>query len=179
MKENIKVIFVPGNGGDGNTSYGWFSYLKSELEKLGVQVISPIYPDGNLARAEQWLPFLESLDVDQNTILIGHSSGAIASMRYAENHKILGSVLVSTYYTDLNLELERISNYFNEPFNWRAIKNNQKWIIQFNSTNDHFIPISEARFVQDKLGTDYHELLEGHFQQELFPELLEAIKKYI
>lgn len=178
MKKNIKVIFVPGNGGDGNTSYGWFPYVKNELEKQGIQVVSPVFPDGRLARAEYWLPFIESLRTDENTILIGHSSGAIAAMKYAEGHKILGSVLVSTYYTDLGLESERLSNYFNKPFDWQKIKENQKFIIQFNSTNDHFIPIEEAHFVHDKLGTDYYELTEGHFQQTNFSQLIQVLKKY-
>jgi hypothetical protein len=29
--KKIKVIFLPGNGGDGNTSYGWFPFVKEEL----------------------------------------------------------------------------------------------------------------------------------------------------
>jgi uncharacterized protein len=179
MKKNIKTIFIPGNGGDGNTSYSWFPYVKGELERLKIQVISPIFPDGILARAEYWLPFIESLNADENTILIGHSSGSIAAMKYAENHEILGSILVSAYYTDLGLESERVSNYFNETFNWEKIRNNQKFIIQFNSTNDQFIPIAEARFVHKKLGTNYYELSEGHFQQPVFSKLIEAIKKYL
>jgi uncharacterized protein len=177
--KNIKVIFIPGNGGDGNTLYGWFPYVKDELEKIGVQVIAPIFPDGNLARDLFWLPFLDSLNVDKDTILIGHSSGAIASMKYAEKNKIMGSVLVSAYYTDLGLDSERISGYFNKPFDWQTIKNNQKWIIQFNSTNDHSIPITEARFVRDRLQSDYYELSQGHFMQSEFPELVQALKKYL
>jgi len=182
MKEeikNIKVIFIPGNGGDGNTFYGWFPYIKKELEKLKIEVISQTFPDGNFARAKHWLPFIKELGADENTILIGHSSGAIAAMKFAEDNKIFGSVLVSAYYTDLGLESERVSNYFHKLFDWQKIKNNQKFIIQFNSTNDHLIPISEARFVHGKLDTDYHELAEGHFQQTNFHQLITAIKKYL
>jgi predicted alpha/beta hydrolase family esterase len=171
-----KVIFLPGNGGDGNTSYGWFPYVKSELEKLGYEVINPIFPDGELARNIYWLTFLETLNPDENTILIGHSSGAVAIMRYTEYHKILGSVLVAPCYTDLGLENEKLSGYYNLSWNWEKIKNNQKWIIQFSSTDDPFIPIDEARYINNKLGTKYFELNQGHFMGDTLPELIEAIK---
>lgn len=171
----IKIIFLPGNGGDGNTSYGWFPFVKSEFEKLGYNVLNPVFPDGVLARKDFWLPFLKNLNPDENTILIGHSSGAVAIMRYTETHKILGSVLVAPCYTDLGLSSEKISAYYDAPWNWNEIKNNQKWIIQFSSINDSFIPIAEARFIHDKLDSTYYELTEGHFMGDTLEELIEAI----
>ncbi|OGI78162.1 hypothetical protein A3C57_00635 [Candidatus Nomurabacteria bacterium RIFCSPHIGHO2_02_FULL_33_12] len=175
----IKIIFIPGNGG-GDTNEGFFPYVKDNFRDK-YEIISPgVYPDSLLARAKYWLPYLEKLGADENTILIGHSSGAIAAMRYAENHKILGSVLVAGYHTDLGMIEEKLSGYFKKDWNWENIKNNQKFIIQFNSTNDSFIPIEEARFVYEKLGSDYHELNQGHFYpQTEFPELVEALNKYI
>ncbi len=177
--KNIKIIFIPGNGG-GNTFEGFFPYIKEKLQDKA-EIISPgIYPDAKLARAQYWLPYLEELGVGENTILVGHSSGAIAAMRYAETHKILGTVLVAGYYTNLGMQEEIISGYFDKPWDWESIKNNQKFIIQFNSINDSFIPIEEAHYVRDKLNTDYFESNQGHFYpQETFPELIESIKKYI
>ncbi len=100
---------------------------------------------------------IKELGADENTILIGHSSGAIAAMRFAEKNKIFGSVLVGAYYTDMGEEMEKKSGYFNRPWDWQAIKNNQHWIIQFASADDPFIPIEEARAVHRFLGTEYHE----------------------
>ena len=176
----IKVVFIPGNGG-GSPKDSWFPYLKEHLEKLDVQVIAEEYPDNVLARESYWIPFLKNdLKVDEKTILIGHSSGAIAAMRYAEKNTILGSVLVGAYYTDLGMETEQQSGYFDRPWDWDAIKANQKWIIQFASTDDSWIPIEEARFVHEKLNTEYYEFdNQGHFGGDYdkitFPELLEAL----
>lgn len=176
-----KAIFLPGNDG-GSPKDGWFPYLKTALNKLGVEVIDKEFPDNDIARSKYWLPFIKELGADENTILIGHSTGAIASMRYAEENKILGSALVAGYHTDLDDEREKESGYFDKPWNWEAIKNNQKWILQFNSTDDPWIPINEAHFVHNKLNTDYHEFTDqGHFggdrEKDTFPELLEALKK--
>jgi Predicted esterase of the alpha/beta hydrolase fold len=182
MSSNIKVIFIPGNGGGGPND-NWFPYLKDELEKLDISVVASEFPDNILARESYWIPFLKNvLHGDKNTILVGHSSGAIAAMRFAENNELLGSVLVGAYHTDLGLPTEVQSEYFNRPWNWEAIVNNQKWIIQFAAVNDPWIPIEEARFVHDKLHTEYHESLDqGHFggdyQKLNFPELFDAIRR--
>ncbi len=180
---SIKAIIIPGNGAD-KPEDKWFPYVEKELKKLGVTVINVEFPDSMLARAKFWLPFLEKLRADEHTILIGHSSGAIAAMRFAESHKIFGTVLVGAYVSDLGEQSEKISGYFDEPWKWDAIRKNQKWIIQFSSTDDPFIPVAEARKVHEKLQTDYHEYADqGHFGSRNgkveFPEMIEAIKRKI
>src|SRR3989338_10132335 len=146
----IKIIFIPGNGG-GDTNEGFFPYVKDNFRDK-YEIISPgVYPDSLLAREKYWLPFLEKLGADENTILIGHSSGAVAAMRYAEAHKILGSILVGAYYTDLGYEDEKKSGYFDTPWQWERISRNQNWIAIFASRDDPHIPIKDARFVRDQL----------------------------
>jgi predicted alpha/beta hydrolase family esterase len=180
MKE-AKVILIHGNGG-GKPSDNWFPYLESELSKAGVAVVAREFPDNDLARESFWIPFLkDELRAGENTVLVGHSSGAIAAMRFAENHKILGSVLVGAYYTDLGYKKEKLSGYFNRPWNRDAIKRNQQWIVQFASTDDRWIPIEEPRFIHEKLKGEYYEYEDkGHFggdyHKETFPEALAILK---
>src|ERR1700722_11552112 len=150
---NKKAIIIHGNGGSRPTDI-WIPYLKNELEKIGIETLAPQFPDAVLARSSYWLPFLKELKADAETIIIGHSSGAIAAMRYAEKNRIFGSVLVGSYHTDLGLDTEKLSGYFDTPWDWEAIKKNQNWIIQFASESDPCIPIEEARFVQKKLHTE-------------------------
>lgn len=178
-----KVIFIPGNGG-GTPRDNWFPYLKIELGKLGFEIIDKDFPDNIIAPEKSWIPFLKKLGADENTIFIGHSTGAIAAMRFAENHKILGSVLVGGYHTDLGIEEEKQAGYFNRPWDWESIRSNQKWIAQFNSTDDPWIPIEEARFVSEKLNSDYFEFTnQGHFGGDYFkaefPEIVEYIREKI
>ena len=55
-------------------------------------------PDPITARRSIWLPFMkEELAVDHQTIIIGHSSGACAAVRFAELHKVAGIILVGAY----------------------------------------------------------------------------------
>jgi predicted alpha/beta hydrolase family esterase len=103
-------------------------------------------------------------------------------MRFAEENKIQGSVLVGTYYTYLGYEDEKTSGYFDAPWNWEAIKQNQKWVIVFASKDDPYITIDEPRLIKEKLGADYFEFdNQGHFgegkSKKDFPELLKALKE--
>ncbi len=177
-----KVIIIHGNGGATGTDH-WTPYVKQALEKAGLEVIAPTMPDNFLAREKYWLPFLkDELRADENTILVGHSSGAVAAMRFAENNKIYGSVLIGACHTDLDDEDEKKSGYYNRPWRWNKIRTNQNWIIQYHSTDDPFIPIDEARYVHKKLNTEYIEATdEGHYgggekEKLQFPELVTAIR---
>lgn len=181
MEKSIKSIFIQGNGG-GTSQDNWFPYLKSELEKININVIARDFPDSFLAREIYWLPFIKKLGADENTILIGHSSGAVAAMRFAEKNKIIGSILVGACYTDMGIEEEKQSGYYNRPWDWENIKNNQKWIVQFASIDDPFIPVREARYINKNLDTEYYEYKdEGHFgsgdsPKKTFPEIVKIIK---
>jgi predicted alpha/beta hydrolase family esterase len=135
-------------------------------------------PDSIIARSEYWLPFLQNqLKVGEQDVLVGWSSGAVAAMRYAENHKIKGSILVSPSYTDLGDELEKQSAYFDKPWDWSAIKNNQDKIALFYGDDDPYIPQDEFKFIAEKLSSETHAIKGGkHFvERATFPELLKCI----
>lgn len=158
--------------------------MKKELEDIGIEVIAENMPDADLARKEYWLPWIEEKSKDTDKVLlIGHSSGAVAILRYLENHEVEGAVLVAPYYTDLGDEKERSSHYFDDPWQWDKIKQNAKWIIQFSSIDDPYIPIEEARFIKDKINSEYYGYDDQkHFSRDTankieFPELVEAVKK--
>lgn len=179
-----RVVYVPGNGGC-TTRELWYPSVQEALEANGVEVVAATFPDPELARAEYWLPFLhDELKVDADTVLVGHSSGAIAAMRYAERYPLLGSVLVGGYYTHLDMESEKKSGYFDAPWAWEKIRQNQKWTIIFASQDDPWIPIAEPRFVHDKLQCEYHEFTDqGHFggdyDKKEFPELTTALLAHL
>ncbi|MCC8467923.1 MAG: alpha/beta hydrolase [Rickettsia endosymbiont of Eriopis connexa] len=180
----IKIVFVPGNG-NSTTQDNWFPSVKEELEAYNIEVITTTFPDPELARESYWIPFLRAnIKVDDQTILVGHSSGAIAAMRFAEQYPILGSVLVGAYYTDLGIEQEKLSGYFSCSWNWKKIRNNQKWISLFASEDDPWIPIEHARYIHKYLNCEYHEYKnQGHFGGDYvkkeFPELTLSILNYL
>lgn len=147
----MKAMIIPGNG-NRDISEIWFPYVKNNLEKLGFKVIAKNMPDADLARRKYWIPFIEKqLAGDENSILIGHSSGAVAILRFLEENKAFGAVIIGASYTDLGDKKEKLSGYFDGKNKWGKIKQNAKWIVQFASVDDPYIPIEEARFIKDNI----------------------------
>ncbi|XP_069810254.1 serine hydrolase RBBP9 [Dendropsophus ebraccatus] len=177
-----KAVIVPGNGGGNVESSIWYGWTKKRLDKIpNFKCLLRNMPDPFTARESVWLPFMESeLQCDSRTIIIGHSSGAAAAMRFAETHPVFAIVLVAAYTSDLGDKNERESGYFNRPWQWEKIKSNCIHIIQFASTDDPFLPWSEQQEVADNLGVELHKYTDrGHFQNTEFTDLLDAVKKLI
>ena len=175
---SAKAILIHGNGGC-TAGDIWLPYLERELTALGLEVINQTFPDNIKARAQYWLPHIESLGADERTILIGHSSGAVAAMRYAEAHQLLGSILVGVCHTDLGDSFEAASGYYETEWQWQRIRDNQQWIAIYSSTDDPHIPIAEPRFIAAQLRCSYFEFTDrGHFiDTRQFPDVVNLVRR--
>lgn len=172
-----RIVFIHGNQAT-HWSFAWTPWLKEQLESKGYTTFFETFPDSVIARAKYWLPFLEHhVHAGENDVLVGWSSGAVAAMRYAETTKIQGSVLIAPCITDLGDELEKQSGYFDTPWNWAAIQQNQKHIALAHSDNDPYIPQEQFATVLAELNAE-NILVPGakHFiDQDTFPQVLEHI----
>jgi len=174
---NERVVIVPGNGGGDVEHANWYGWLRNKLIERDVDCVLKNMPDPVLAREEIWIPFMEKeLNCNENTVVVGHSSGAQAAMRYAEKHRVVGLVLVSACVTDLGDPNEKASGYYNRPWEWQQIKQNTQWIVQFGSTDDPFIPFSEQKQVAEGTAAEFHQFSDkGHFMSMAFPELMNTL----
>ena len=184
-KMKKKIIVIPGNGGCGTNinNCNWYGWVAKEREKIftDYEVVCSNWPDAYDAKEKIWIPHIKNtIGVDENSIIVGHSSGALCAMRLLETQKLKGVVLVSAAHTDLGSEHERLSGYFDRPWEFEKIKNECEFIIQFHSTDDHLIPVQEARYVAEQLNGDTHVYYEmsgkSHFF-EPFDELINVLKE--
>lgn len=188
----MRFVLIPGNGCTDVANSNWYGTVAHELQQRypSSQVVLENFPDPYVAREQIWLPFLrEKLLVDDNTVVIGHSSGACAAMRLLEETKVMGCILVAAAHTDLGDENERASGYFNRPWEWKQMRSNAEFIHQFHSSDDPLIPVSEARYIAEQLeavepetsSSSYiYEELQGHSHFfDPFPRLIAAIDSYI
>ena len=89
-----RIVILHGNGQSTGSS-NWYPYIKQGLKDFHIDCLTLDLPDAKLARKEYWFPyFRDVLKLGADDIIIGHSSGAVAIMKYAENNKIGASVLV-------------------------------------------------------------------------------------
>ncbi|KAF4675330.1 hypothetical protein FOL47_007948 [Perkinsus chesapeaki] len=184
-KMAIKIVLVPGNGGGGDIRpanfYGWFE--RQMLDKgYDVRLPEGGMPDPVRARKSVWLPYIrDTLKCDENSVLVGHSSGAVAALRLAEGQRLRGMVLIAVYDDPLGDDMEAASGYFDGPFDWGAIRDNCGFIVQIDGTEDTLVPIDVQRRVADKLKpkVEYIEIPgEDHFFMPPFPTLVEAVVKH-
>lgn len=174
-----RFVFVHGNGST-TWKVDWAVWLKQKLDILGYDSVFETMPDAQLARRSIWIPYLrDQLNVGEQDVLIGWSSGAVAAMRYAEEYKIHGSILISPCYTDLGEVTEKASGYYEDPWQWQSIKSNQKKIALFFGDDDPYIPQSEFAYIAVHIEPDKHKIPgAGHFEsRQDFPELLRHIEK--
>ena len=180
-KGSVKIAIIPGNGGGAAESSVWYAWVRDALrsdERVSDVMLCDM-PDPVLARECYWLPFMrDQLLCDENTIIVGHSSGAAAAMRYAEQWPVGGLVLVGAYASDLDDETERCSGYFSRPWAWHLIRQNSPFVIQFGSTDDPYLPWDEQKRVADALAADLRQFSNrGHFIDAEFPEVIMAIRE--
>lgn len=159
--------------------YEWFEQkLLTEHADLFSEVILRDMPDPIIAHENIWVPFIrDTLAADENTIVIGHSSGAVAALRLAEHTKLLGIVLVSACWTDLGMESEREAGYYSRPWLYANVRANTRWVMQYHGDNDRLIPLHEADHVATQLslssGADYKVVPRAsHFFQSKYVEVI-------
>ena len=167
-------------------SSNWYSWFHEEMkQRNGVECELYNFPDPHKCRESNWIPFVQSKIEDPlKTIVVGHSSGAACAMRLLEhqsmkNHPIKACILIAVAHTDLGDINERESEYFNRPWNWEQMRYGcLSPIILFHGTDDHLIPVDEARYVATQLGPNHVDYRERHGQSHFFNpwnELLEVV----
>jgi len=159
----------------------WYGWLARSIQNPKVEVLVKNMPDPHTARRTIWLPFMkDTLKVDEETIVVGHSSGAAAILRFLETNKVGAAILISAYTSDLGDPNEKASGYFEGPFLWDQIRKNARKIIQFTSSDDPFLPIDEQLAVVQGTQAIHHSFTDrGHFMEPTFPELLAGVNKLL
>jgi uncharacterized protein len=82
MPERVFII----HGYLGYPEEAWQPWLKAELEKRGYAVALPAMPHPDRPTISEWVAFITRLvgQPDEKTVMIGHSLGAQAVLRYLE-----------------------------------------------------------------------------------------------
>jgi len=142
-KTEPNFVILHGNHGCKKED-GWYTYLYDKLNMHGYKIDLRTHDENIInSRVNIIKTLKDEIKCDLNTIIIGHSSGALACMRYAELYPVLGLVLVAPYITHNGIKNEKKSGYFDYSWKPDEIRKNTKWIIQFSSDDDPLISYHE------------------------------------
>lgn len=160
----------------------WYLWLKEELEKRGFEVSLPDLPTQrtNLPDLQKQLTFIKKLNfLDKNTVIIGHSLGAVLGMRLGEIYKFKKLITVAGWdYNDLCAEHKL---FWKTMIDHLKVKKNVKEIYCIGSDNDPYYTAISFEDTAKRLGGKFI-LIKGkkHFSKNQggitkIPQLLNLV----
>ncbi len=172
------------HGTNSNSSINWFPWLKKELEEKGYKVWVPDLPHAEKPNIQRYNNFLfanRDWVFDSESIIIGHSSGAVEILgllqSFPDGTVVNKSILVGSFKDDLGWD--SLKELFIKPFDFEKIKKHSEQFIFIHSDNDPYCPLEHAEYLSQKVnGKLIVKKRQGHFSGEkvTIPEILEELK---
>lgn len=165
--EKPNVILI--HGWEGTGTKGWFSEIIQLCTENGIEVLSPDFPNTKTPKYTEWKTYFEEIvrpSVTNKSIILGHSLGSGFLQRYCteENIKVAGIIMVAPTANDCGIS--EIKNFFENPFDYEAIKNSADNIFLYAGGKDKFIPQKDFQFLAKNLNAHFHFFPEeDHFGQ--------------
>jgi hypothetical protein len=187
MKKKTAIII---HGWDGNPNIGWFVWLENELKKKGFNVIKPIMPNPAYPKIKPWVKKISEIAKNSNndTIIIGHSIGCQAIIRYLETpeaKKFSKVIFVAPWLTLMDAAIDETESYeiakpwLETKIDFKKVKFKMKKSTAIFSTNDPFVSIRNKDKFKKELGSKIIiQKNKGHFEEgktEKIPILLKEI----
>lgn len=178
------------HGTDGTPDNNWFPWLKAKLEAEKYQVWAPELPESHTPNRELWdNRMLGSRDIS-DTIVVGHSSGAVEVLNLLMNPRcprIRLGVMVSAWAGGPPVAAEgavwdpgQFDNLFPpDGFDLAAIRNKAEKLAFLHSDDDPYCPLEQVQVLAKQLYASLTVVHEGHHLGAKFtelPELWEIIK---
>lgn len=114
----------------------WIPWMKEKLEEKGIKTFNPLMPKNWGPKYEEWKREFEMLDVNKESVLVGHSAGAAFLVRWlGENpRKIKKLILIAPVKILVEPEYY-LKNLYDFQIN-EKIKDRINSVIIFVSDND-------------------------------------------
>lgn len=156
------------HGTSANPESNWFPWLKQKLEAAGYTVWVPELPDADYPDMQKYREFIFGSDFTfgPETVMIGHSSGAVAALSLLE---VLPSELQISTAVMVGVYRPEKQNYSSpEPISIDKLKGKSKRMVFIHSDNDPFCPLEDAQYFAYELDAALHILPgEDHFSYQL------------
>jgi len=143
------------HGTNNNSKKNWFQWLKQNLAERGWKVWTPDLPGADEPNPKVYNEFIFNSDweFDEDSVLIGHSSGAVEILsllqHLPEGTKVDKAILVGAFRD--NLGVPGLSRLFDEEFDFKKIKTKANRFVFIHSDNDPYCPLDHAEYLSRQL----------------------------
>ncbi len=160
----MKRVFIV-HGWDGSPDEPWLKWLRCELVRRGIFVVSGQMPQVATPHIATWVPALAKLvgTPDEDTYFVGHSVGCSTVLRYieslSEGTKAGGAVFVAPWAKSLtNLEDDEetqtiAKEWLDTPIDFAKVRVRLPKSVAIFSDNDKFVPLDNQEVFRDKFNS--------------------------
>lgn len=172
------------------SNHQWLPWVSKQLYLNRVFPIAIEMPEPWNPKYEVWKKELERFDIDDETVLIGHSYGGGLLMRWlSETDKKVGKVILIAPYMGLPSETisssqtpEETAEFFDFEIDNDMVNKTKNGIVIFVSNDDNPNILESVKIIDEKVNgvkTTWFEN-KGHFRTtqmgtDHFPELVEEV----
>jgi uncharacterized protein len=161
MNERVYLV----HGWTGRTDKDWFPWAKDQLTKKGYEVFLPEMPDTDNPVREVWIEKLHGVigNPRPSDILVGHSLGGVAVLRYLEtlgsDQKVAKAILIAPALIPSKAAIENendekiVKDWLSEPIDYGKVKLKAVSFTTVLSSTDPWVLLGEnKKLIEDKLG---------------------------
>lgn len=183
-----QAVILHGTGGTPQSN--WFRWLEAELKNYGYTVWLPTLPHTDHPSLRDNADFVNAqapFAIDAQTLVVGHSSGAILALILAQGFPAIGAIVAVSAFRDAPSPAtawEANSRLFDVAFDFDAIKAHADKRLFVHSDNDPYVPLEQAHYLAEHAQAELVVLPgQGHFNVEQseryreFPKLMELLKE--
>lgn len=154
MVKNILIL----HGWNATPQDHWFFRAKEKWEKKGLKVHIPQMPGNYFPKLDEWLKMIESFQPDESWVLIGHSLGGVAILKFLENadRPIAKTILVATPRAAMHFGA--LDNFFEGGFDWGQIRTHCPKFEILSEDNDPAVPLEHGQKYAKNLGGRLHTI---------------------
>ena len=171
------------HGIEGHSKENWFPWLQAELQSLGHTCTVPDFPNSHAPKLQQWLNHLNTYEIPDDAIFVGHSLGVAFALAALETHQAQAAYLASGFIHLMDNEYgPRTADFVNYPFSWQKIRQNCSEFHVIHGEDDPLCPLEGAQEIADHLQAPLTLIKDGgHLNSwtgyDKFPELLQKIQQ--
>jgi predicted alpha/beta hydrolase family esterase len=175
-----RAVFI--HGFSGSPTAAWLPWAAEQLRSLGWEVEAPAMPDPNHPSLQPWLSAItESVGLPTpQTVLVGHSLGGTAILRYLEQLRLAssvgGAVLVGAPITGTSRP--GLEPFFHPPLRWDRIRATGARFVGLYADGDPMVELAQGRLFVSQTGAKLYLVhARTHFYTAELPQLLDALRE--
>ncbi len=147
--DTLNIILI--HGKDTNPSQKWYPWLKNEAEKRAIHCIVPELPRTNNPVLSEWLDEIDKIKPNRDSILIGHSRGGVAILRWLQRQptdkKVKKVILIAANNPSIpeKNQKEDTNGFYEEgPYDFQQIIKHCSDFTVLHSKDDEWVPFASG-----------------------------------